>query len=60
MYLIFGFDIILESDFVFVIGQGICFTIRLASIIYDFEITIREYFGLVYLPKNHFFLLQNI
>jgi hypothetical protein len=58
--LIFGFNIILESDFVFAAGQSICFAIRFAGIIYDFEIIIYEYFGLVYLPRNQFFFCYEI
>jgi hypothetical protein len=54
IYSIFGFDVILETDFVFAAGQGICFVIRLTGAIYDVEIIIREYFGLVYLPRNFF------
>jgi hypothetical protein len=46
----------LESNSVFVIDQGICFIIGLTNIIYDFEIIIYKYFGLIYLPRNQFFL----
>jgi hypothetical protein len=52
IYSIFCFDIILEFDFIFAINQGICFVIRLASAVYDLEIIIREYFGLIYLLRN--------
>jgi hypothetical protein len=58
--LIFGFDIVLESDFVFAIGQGIYFIIKLAGTVYYFEIVIREYFGLVYLLRSQFFFCYEI
>jgi hypothetical protein len=57
IYSIFGFNIILESDFVFAVGQNIYFIIRLASTIYYFEIIVREYFGLIYLLRNQFFFV---
>jgi hypothetical protein len=60
IYLIFGFDIILESDFVFITSQNICFIIRFISIIYNFEIIIYKYFGLIYLPRNQFFFYYKI
>jgi hypothetical protein len=60
IYSIFSFDIILESDFVFAVGQGICFVIRLAVAVYYFEIIVCKYFGLVYLLRNQFFFCYKI
>jgi hypothetical protein len=55
IYLIFSFDIILEFDFVFITDQNIFIIIKFISIIYDFEIIMREYFGLIYLLRSQFF-----